>query len=198
MRRAAVWSLLAGLAGVMPQATLAADEAAERARIAAERAAVEQQFSAAQAVCQGRFVVSDCLEAARAERRQALDRLQRQTNLLDDAKRRERAARRLQAIQQRDAETPPRKTAAAPAASGAASAAAPVRGPRRASATTSASAPASAGATARQQQAQAQFQRRQEAARLHEEAVQQRNARQDAKRKPAAGLPVPGASSAAP
>ncbi|MDO9284262.1 MAG: hypothetical protein Q7U26_05145, partial [Aquabacterium sp.] len=57
-------------------------------------------------------------------------------------------------------------------------------------------APSSAGDADRKRQAQ--FQRRQEAARLHELAVRQRNARQDAKRQPAAGLPVPGASAAAP
>lgn len=198
MRRVQVWSLglalVLGCAGGAAVANAATDEAAERARIAAERAAVEQRFGAAQAACERRFVVTDCLDRARAERRQALDQLQRQTILLDDAKRRERAALRLQAIQRRDAETPPRKAAPAVAAPRAASAPAPGKPPLRAS--SPAPAPSSAGDA--DQKRQAQFQRRQEAARLHELAVRQRNARQDAKRQPAAGLPVPGASAAAP
>lgn len=196
MKRAEAWALAAWLACSAASSVAATDEAAERARIAAERAVVEQRFNAAQADCQARFVVTDCLDRARAERRQALDQLQRQSLLLDDAKRRERAALRLQAIQRRDAEAPPRTPEATAATAGAASAAAPRSGRRPASATSPASASSSADNAARQRQAQ--FQRRQEAARLHELAVQQRNARQDATRQPAAGLPAPGASNAAP
>ena len=194
MKPALVWSLVVVLAGGAAVARAATDEAAERARIAAERAAVEQRFSAARAACETRFVVTDCLDRARADRRQSLDQLQRQVNLLDDAKRRERAALRLQAIQRRDAEVPPRSTAPPVASAGAASARPPRADPRPARAAPPASAPSSPGEADRQRQAK--FQRRQEAARLHELAVQQRNARQDAKREPAAGLPVPGASRA--
>jgi hypothetical protein len=136
MKRAVIWSWVVCLAGgvtlaaATTAATAATDDAAERKRIAAERAMVEQRFSAAQGVCQTRFMVTDCLDRARAERRQAVDQLQRQTLLLDDAKRRERAALRLQAIQRRDAEAPPRQTAAPVAAPGAASASAAAGGKR--------------------------------------------------------------------
>ena len=198
MRRAAGWVLVVWLAGCFALATAATDDTAERQRIAAERAVVEQRFNAALAVCQTRFMVTDCLDRARAERRQALDQLQRQTLLLDDEKRRARAAQRLQAIQRRDAEASQRSTATATTKSAAASASAPIAGQRPARELPRAAAPSSASASAAAQQRQMQFQRRQEAARLHELAVQQRNARQDAKRPPAAGLPVPGASAAAP
>lgn len=204
--------------------------AAEHARIAAERQAVEARFARAQAECRQRFLVTDCLEAARAERRAALAPLQRQRMVLDDARRRERAAERLRAIQARArtldtrAEAPsaplrrqPRKApAAAPTPAGAAAAA----GSASAAA---AAAPASAAAlrqarpaaatparratpekteksTAAAQQAQRQRdsqQQREQAALAHAEAVRQRNARQDAKRPPAAGLPVPATSAPA-
>ncbi|OYU99946.1 MAG: hypothetical protein CFE45_11060, partial [Burkholderiales bacterium PBB5] len=86
--------------------------------------------------CEKRFLVTECLDAARAERRQALDQLQRQQVVLDEARRRERAAQR-----QRDIET--------------------------------------------------------RAAREHQRAVEERNARHDAQHKPAAGLPLPVPASAA-
>ena len=169
------------------------DDAAERARIAAERRAVQVRFDSQRAACSGRFVVTDCLDAARAERRQALDQLQRQQAVLDEARRRERAARRQQAIETgavsadaRDAQPllPPRV---------AASAATPA--PRRASAAAPANPAASAAAQA--QRRRVIYEQRQAAAREHQRAVEERNARQDALQKPAAALPLPAPASAA-
>ena len=169
------------------------DDAAERARIAAERRAVQVRFDSQRAACSGRFVVTDCLDAARAERRQALDQLQRQQAVLDEARRRERAARRQQAIETgavsadaRDAQPllPPRV---------AASAATPA--PRRASAAAPANPSASAAVQA--QRRRVIYEQRQAAAREHQRAVEERNARQDALQKPAAALPLPAPASAA-
>ena len=66
-------------------------DAAERQRIAAERQVVETRFQAAQRDCASRFLVNDCMDQARGARRQALEPLQRQSHLLDDARRRARA-----------------------------------------------------------------------------------------------------------
>jgi hypothetical protein len=188
---------LACAAAAQPGAAI--DVGAERARIAAERAVVEQRYAAAQADCQSRFLVSRCLEAARAQRREALDQLQRQVSLLDDADRRERAALRLQAIEQRDADLAPRKVAPASAAPRAAAASAPAsRGAPQQPAKPEAAASAVAARKAREAQRKAQYERRQAAAREHQRALEARNASRDARRKPAAGLPLPGSGASAP
>ncbi|HOB93325.1 MAG TPA: hypothetical protein PKL46_04620 [Aquabacterium sp.] len=176
-------------------AMAAADaDAVERERITAERRAVEARFDAARRDCEARFVVTDCLAAARALRREALAPLQQQLHMLDDARRRQRAVERLEAIRARESAAAARPALEAPAP--AASTAAPAQPPARRAARTGAP-PASAA----QQQAQdraAQQGRRLQQAREHEEAVKARNARRDAHRPPAAGLPVPAASASAP
>jgi len=169
----------------------------ERARIDAERRSVETRFSQAQAACQGRFMLTSCLDAARHERRLALDRLQRQQLAIDDIARRERAALRRQALQNRSidpprpsapAQTPPAGPAgmlareAAPAGSATARHRATLPSP------SSAATPVSAAAAQRNQ---ADFLKRQQEAQDHRDAVLERNAQQDARHPPAAGLPVP-------
>lgn len=193
--RRLAWAL-AFLAGMAPAlAVVAADaDAVERERITAERRAVEARFDAARRDCEARFVVTDCLAAARAQRREALAPLQQQLHMLDDARRRQRAVDRLEAIQARESAAAGRPALEAPAP--AASTEAPAQPPARRAARTGAP-PASAA----QQQAQdraAQQGRRLQQAREHEEAVKARNARRDAHRPPAAGLPVPAASASAP
>lgn len=189
------------------------DDAAERARIERERQAVLARHAQAEQACVGRFQVTACLEAARAERRQALDLLRREQVVLDDARRRARAAERLQAQQRRQAEreaqgatamaaasAPVEATAVTPGGAVAAGpgASAPMAAATPASATppgAAARAAASASAAAARQAARAAaYQRRQAQAAQHAEAVRQRNAAQDAQRPPAAGLPLPGAS----
>jgi colicin import membrane protein len=167
-------------------------DAAERQRIAAERQAVEARYAAARKDCEARFVVNQCLDQARQARRAALEPLQRQIHLLDDARRRERAVERLRVIQERQSAAADRPALAKPSATdGAASAIAqPPSSVHRA-----VRPPPSASAAAQvAQQRQAQQQQRLKDAQSHQEAVQSRNARQDAHRPPAAGLPVPGAS----
>jgi hypothetical protein len=161
-------------------------DAAERARIAAERRAVEARFDAARRDCQARFVVNECLDRARQARRAALEPLQRQTHLLDDARRRERAVERLRGIQERESAAAAKPALAPPLpASGAAAAARPAlqRAVRPA--------PSASVAALAAQQRQAQHQQRLQQAKAHQDAVQARNARRDAQRKPAAPLPVP-------
>ena len=67
------------------------NDTAERARIAADRQVVEARYQEARRACETRFVVIDCQDRARQARREALSPLQRQSHLLDDARRRERA-----------------------------------------------------------------------------------------------------------
>lgn len=80
-----------------------ADDAAERQRIAAERQAIASRFAAEEADCHRRFVVTSCVDAARARQREALNLLRHQELLLDDAERKQRAAARLDAIEARRA-----------------------------------------------------------------------------------------------
>ena len=206
--KALVWALAAGVLLGLPAPGLAASaDSTERERIAAERRAAESRFVGAQADCQTRFMMTECLDTARAERRQALDGLQRRQLVLDDARRRERAAERLTLQRTRAAEQ-------AEAASASASASALLQQQaRRPAASASRPAPvaartdtsaevAAAASAARQAEAaaaprrRAAYDQRQQAARDHQQALAARNARQDAIKPPAAGLPVPGASSA--
>ena len=196
-RRPAAWSgawlLWAGVVAAAP-----ADDSAERARIASDRQAVEARYDAARRDCETRFVVNDCLDQARQARRAALEPLQRQIHLLDDARRRERAVERLRVIQARQAaaaERPALATAAAPASAASAAPPLPVRRAVRPLPTAAASASA---ATLAAQQRQARQQQRLQQAQAHQAAVQARNARRDAQRKPAEGLPVPGTAASAP
>ena len=92
---------LAGLAG--PASPAQAQAPPERERIAAERREVEATFNAAQTACQSRFLLTQCLDQAREQRRLAMDSLQRRQLEIDDLARRERSAQRLQALQQRAA-----------------------------------------------------------------------------------------------
>ena len=170
-------------------------DAAERACIAADREAVEARYDAARRDCEARFVVNPCLEQARQDRRAALEPLQRQIHLLDDARRRARAVERLRSIQARESQAAamPALSPAAPAngaSANAASAAPPPSPPppvRRAVRPPPSASAAAQGA----RQRQAQQQQRLKDAQAHQEAVQARNARRDAQRPPAAGLPVP-------
>jgi hypothetical protein len=159
-----------------------------RERLAAERSAVDARFAEARAACQTQFFVNDCQEAALQQRRMSLDGLRQQQLLLDDARRRERAAQRTQ--QQLQARAPaPSVPASSPV----------LRPPRQAAAAATVAAPSAArasGEAGNPHQHQQAFDQRQQAARAHQRAVDERNARLDAARPPAAGLPLPAASAA--
>ena len=55
-----------------------AEEAAERARIASERTRIEAEFEQANKACYQKFAVNDCIDDARAKRRELLADLRRQ------------------------------------------------------------------------------------------------------------------------
>ena len=202
-------------AGV-PVAPAVANRNAERVTIDAERRRVEASFVVAHAACQGRFLLTQCLDQARTTRRLALDDLQRRQLTLDDAARRERSAQRLETLQARASElgraasTPAPTAAPSPtAASSATSPGLPVPQVQRpvlkqrtvapdlpgaaASAATVPRPPAAAASVQSQRNRAAYLQRQQQAA-AHRDAVLGRNARQDAGKPPAASLPVPAAA----
>jgi hypothetical protein len=76
-----------------------ASVAAERARLKAGREKAEAEFRAQEQACYRKFAVNDCLSAARAKRRTAVDDLRRQEIALNDAERKRKAAERRQAIE---------------------------------------------------------------------------------------------------
>jgi hypothetical protein len=76
-------------------------EAAQRERIAAERSRAEAVFRTQEKACYRKFAVNDCLNAAKAQRRQVLADLRRQEISLNDARRKRKAAEHLQSIDQR-------------------------------------------------------------------------------------------------
>jgi colicin import membrane protein len=186
----------------------------ERERIARERAAVEALFTGRQAACQSRFAVTDCVNDAKTERREALAPLRRQAIALDDAERKQRAARRLEDVrnkvggaQAREPEVvvrkipaAARKAAAAPPDEPAPAAAreanhAPV--PRPVTARTPRKLPSQADRQAQESANRARIEARKQAVQAHREAVERRNAQRALTNKRANPLPVP-ASAALP
>lgn len=109
--KAVLLALLGAAAAAAALPVQAEAPTAERVRIAAERSRVEAQYQGEERACWGRFAVNDCLAEARARRRSALADLRRQEISLNDAERKQRAAERLRAIEQRPDPAP---AAAAP------------------------------------------------------------------------------------
>jgi colicin import membrane protein len=88
----------------LPMASHAQDDeavAVQLARIAAERSQAEAAFRAQEKACYGKFAVNDCLNAAKAHRRQLLADLRRQEISINDAQRKRKAAEHLRAIEER-------------------------------------------------------------------------------------------------
>jgi len=94
-------ALLAFLLGTLLAAGAYADDAEQRARIRRERAEADARLRVQRAECEQRFVVTPCVDAARAEHRQTTLRLRSEEGVLDEAQRRQRAAARLAAIEDR-------------------------------------------------------------------------------------------------
>jgi hypothetical protein len=171
---------------------------AQRAQIDAARRQANVAYAEREKRCHEQFVVTACVENARAERRRELDRLSREQSVVDEALRKQRAAERLQtladkqrAARQRASEPLPRVLLKAPrAAQGAASAASgAARGERLGVLPEDRSTPAE-----RRDNKDA-FQRRQQQAEEHRRQVEQRNAERAVRAsKPASGLPTPAAS----
>jgi len=86
------------------QAQEDANDAAERSRIAAERSKAEVDFRAQEKLCYRKFAVTECLNSAKARRREMLANLRRQELSLNDAQRKRKGAERLEDIDQRSLE----------------------------------------------------------------------------------------------
>ena len=170
-----------------------------RSQLNADRAAAEARYQTAVTECERGFVVTSCVDRAKAERRATLDRVAREQAALDDAHRKRRAEERRQRVAEKQAQqaqqaaaTERNAAASAPPAhvrtppSGA-SAAKPGRRFEPRSADEAAAAQAEADRRA------AQGQERHERAQAHEDAVRKRNAERAAEKPPAAPLPVPDA-----
>ncbi|MDH5204229.1 MAG: hypothetical protein OEW36_01100 [Hylemonella sp.] len=74
-----------------------------RARLQAQREEAETRFEREEVGCYQRFAVASCLMDVKARRRVALEELQRQENILDDAERRQRGAERLRLLEEKAA-----------------------------------------------------------------------------------------------
>jgi colicin import membrane protein len=88
----------------LPMASHAQDDeaaAAQLARIATQRSEAEAAFRAQEKACYSKFAVVDCLNAAKAHRRQVLADLRRQEISINDAQRKRKAAEHLRAIEER-------------------------------------------------------------------------------------------------
>lgn len=191
MKLPATRALALAVMSLAPLAPAQTDEAAERARISRERAEAQARFEQRQRECAQRFAVTPCVEEARAEHRQALLQLRRQEGVLDEAQRKQRAAARLAAIEEKrrteqERAVPPRaERQPAPLQ---------LKPPRPPAAARPASAPASeAGAAAREQRSRARFEARQRDAQAHREEAVQRRAQRESKGKAASPLPDPAA-----
>ena len=215
----------ADAAGVANPAAASSAPVGERERMAVERAAVEARFASRERECRKLFIVTSCVDDAKGERRQALDRLRARQLAVDEARRRERAAERRAELVEKAAEEArgERERAvrsAARAASDGASQSARGRAlePRREAAPSASAAsgaahrpgvpaPAHGPSPARPRESQAQRQerearsragfetRRQEAA-LHRDEAVERAVRRMASKSPAAALPAASAASA--
>jgi len=79
-----------------------ASVAAEHARLKAQREQVEAEYRAEEKACYGKFAVNDCLDKARAKRRNAVDDLRRQEIALNDIERKRKAAERRREIDEKE------------------------------------------------------------------------------------------------
>lgn len=141
--------LVALMAAAATAAEDPASDAAVRERLAARRVAIETAHAVAERQCLQRFFVTDCLEAARTRRREALIEIDLSEATLDDAERSRRAAARQKRIDEKRArqEADQRSRAAEPLLPPQAASAAVRPGPRTAPlpATSPVSPPSAAG-----------------------------------------------------
>lgn len=188
------------------QAMDPAQERAERDRIKHEREQAEVAYRSQERECRQKFVVTPCIDQARRDRRETLDRLRQQQAVLDEVERKQRAAQRMDDIRskvsgdeakQREAAAQKRRRQPAEPAAAASQPDASASSPAAAlkqeppSAVTK---PASANASAmevHEQKAQA-YEKRQKDAAEHRAEVERRNAQRAAGGKqPAKPLPTP-------
>jgi len=188
------------------------DAAQARVRISAQRAEAKSSLTEKERACRHEFVVAPCVEGVRKEQLAVLARLRNEELALDDARRKESAARRLQELLDKaaarnakaqvvevDAAAPkadPVTPKAAPAASQAADGSAPARAGANAVGRSRGAdkGPSKAGRAAQEDSNRAQFEARTGSAQAHREAVEQRNAERALKGKKANPLQVPAAA----
>lgn len=82
-------------------ASRAGERAAARALISQQRQDIQAELKRLEAACYQRFAVEDCLRRARADARMRDNLLWREELEIDEAERRDKAAQRLQSVQQR-------------------------------------------------------------------------------------------------
>ncbi len=159
-----------------------ASEETERAQIRARGDAVEAQHAQREQTCRKQFVVTQCLEKARADKQESLRALRAQELALDDAQRRQRAqaqgkrmAEKAQARAQPKPVPPPKEPLV------------PIARQTIKPASASASATDRSAAEKRQREA---FNARHREIQAHRAEVEKRNAER-AKRKVPKPLPVP-------
>lgn len=215
MKRLFLISICVGLAGqgVWPAQTLA--PSVEQQRIDVERRDADAAFNRRELECRARFAVTVCIDEARENHHQSLERLRLQQSALDEAQRKQRAAQRLQGIRekgsagessQRNEAMPernrPEAQPALPALPGQRDSSAPSGVPEPATVPLLAPEKKSKRSTDTNRsvveaQRRAEYQARLDAAQAHRDSVALRNAQRRASgRAPAAGLPVPSAASA--
>jgi colicin import membrane protein len=172
--------------------TATPDDTAQRERIAAERAAVQSRHDDTVRACAAEFAVTACINRAAAQRRAAMEALDREQAALDASARERRAAERTRRVEdkqraaaaraaaQASAPVPETRTPRPPPA--------PASGAKRTARPTDAQARAaeSAAAAARRR---IEAERRREKAEAHAEEVMRRNAERAARKPPAAPLP---------
>lgn len=98
---ALLWAAAAQAQNAPARPEASAARTAERKRIHLEQAAIATRLKQAETACYQRFAVEDCLRAERRQARAERAVLRQRESLLDDTERRERAALRLQDIEQR-------------------------------------------------------------------------------------------------
>jgi colicin import membrane protein len=162
---------------------LAVDVAAERARIREERAAVQRRFADNEWACRTQFVVNRCLEAARAERSETLERLRHEELTMEDSQRKERAAERTAKIREKEA-------AASEPIVRAREATSPRPPAKRKSPSPEPAREDPTEVAAREAANRAAFEEKQRNAAERRAEVERRNAQRAAKTKPAAPLPT--------
>lgn len=169
----------------------------ERARIAREREQALQRYAQQEQVCRTQFVVTSCIEDAKAERRVALQRLAREQAVLDDQDRRARATARLKqldekrhAAAQRVAEGASEPRVVQRAAPAASSASSPRQGAAESRALDVPRISAPLNRETRKANAEA-YEQRLRAAQAHRQAAEQRNRERAASGKASAPLTPP-------
>jgi hypothetical protein len=175
----------------------------ERQRLASERQRVEVRYAAQVQQCESQFIVTSCIEQARAERREAMEQLTQQQSAIEETLRKHRTAQALERLQEKERAaglrraTPPqprvvqRQASAASAASGPAG---PVPGADVPAMAAPDAAPALSAAERRRNEAA--FKQRQKAAAEHRAEIERRTAARAREHKPAASLPIPASAAA--